>query len=182
MKFKLFNTKEQYLTFRTAWKAAFKSVHNKPTKDATYGNKVQGWLTSSHVIAHNLLRDKPVHHGFSPVLNQNKLINGTLINQAFYFGFCNLVAVISSAEHLVQEKARTGVMPTDYNRRRVDTFLAPFGGTLTCDILAGMKPFLPKVQPLYGTSDFGKQFVQSVRAKAAVPVTDYAISPMVAMA
>ena len=121
----IFDTKEQYLAFRTAWaKAAQAKV-----------------LTVEHMVLYNLIRNKPIHRGFTPVTNTNKLLNGMAINGALCEACwrLNQYAVYASEEG------------ENYRTRWVDEFLAPFEGTLTREQLANIEvPEVKRIEPTYG--------------------------------
>lgn len=90
MNIKFFETKEQYLAFRAAWRAAVNDVRAKPhfTEEAARVSgretsivmaKVRhdGWLHATHHILFNIARGKEPNYGFTPITNQNKLDNGS---------------------------------------------------------------------------------------------------------
>jgi hypothetical protein len=90
MNIKFFETKEQYLAFRAAWKAAVNDDRAKPffTEGATRApgyqasiimarTKHNGWIQAEHHILFNLVRGKEPTYGFTPVTNPSKLAGGT---------------------------------------------------------------------------------------------------------
>ena len=98
-----FNTQEEYLNFRNAWSQTVNSKEAKPTyepcyeyrydvpkgsldenwvqqssycwrsKEKTGSNKRPGCMEASHHMLYNILRNKPIHNGFTPITNKNKL-------------------------------------------------------------------------------------------------------------
>lgn len=61
-------TKEQYITFRTAFKALARAKQ----------------ITSSDIMLYNVIRGLPVSRGFTPITNQVKLANGAIASEALY--------------------------------------------------------------------------------------------------
>jgi hypothetical protein len=60
-------TKEQFITFRDAFKAL---ARNKQ-------------ITAAHIIAYNIVRGYPMDRGFTPITNQIKLNNGLFDTSGF---------------------------------------------------------------------------------------------------
>jgi len=72
----IFETKQQYKTFRAAFAAAQNDKRAKPyfTDDVQAGKiKHKGWLQAEHFILLNAIRRKPLHNGFTPITNENKI-------------------------------------------------------------------------------------------------------------
>lgn len=72
----IFETKEQYLTFRKAFAAAQNDQRAKHyfTDDVAAGKiKHDGWLQAEHFILLNAIRGKPFDRGFTPITNKNKI-------------------------------------------------------------------------------------------------------------
>jgi len=144
-----FNTKEQYLSFRAAWKSAVNSEKAKKTlKTSEWGTyREDGWLDASHHILFNILRGRAADRGFTPVTNTNKLKSGTYLNHGLYFGMSSLMSLQSTAKKIVD-----GQKVYEGSATRLADFLAPFNHTVTVDMLASIE--LPKIEPLY--SSYGK--------------------------
>jgi len=158
----IFNTKEQYLSFRAAWKSA---VNNEKAKSSlievdewidstdSYSNgtgkhRISGWIESAHTMLFNILCGKPVDAGFTPITNKNKLENGTYINHGLYYAYRNLDNILSLAKKIRIE----GQPVFDYQAQALTEFLEPFNNTVTVDTLAAIK--ISKIEPL--DSDYGK--------------------------
>jgi hypothetical protein len=144
-----FNTKEQYLSFRDAWKKAANSEKAKKTlKTGDYGTyRTDGWLHAQHHILFNILCGRRADRGFTPVTNSNKLKSGTYLNHGFYFAMSTLVRLQKTAKLIV-----SGNTPSSWDSDRLVDFLAPFDHTVTVDLFAKLE--LPKVEALY--SSYGK--------------------------
>lgn len=72
----IFETKQQYLSFRSAFAAAQNDKRAKPyfTDDVKAGKiKHKGWLQAEHFILLNAIRRKPLHRGFTSITNENKI-------------------------------------------------------------------------------------------------------------
>lgn len=72
----IFETKQQYLSFRSAFAAAQNDKRAKHyfTDDVKAGKiKHNGWLQGEHFILLNAIRGKSLHRGFTPITNENKI-------------------------------------------------------------------------------------------------------------
>ena len=72
----IFETKQQYLSFRAAFAAAQNDKRAKHyfTDDVKAGKiKHNGWLQAEHFILLNAIRRKPLNRGFTPITNENKI-------------------------------------------------------------------------------------------------------------
>ena len=119
-----FETKDQYLAFRSAWaKAAQDKV-----------------LTGAHHVLLNILRGHPVERGFTPITKTTKLQNGFRINHGLYFAAGELSSIVSGA-----------ASDSGYQKERAERFIAPFAGTLTLEQLAEIKvPTIPSLTSDFG--------------------------------
>lgn len=119
-----FETKDQYLAFRSAWaKAAQDKV-----------------LTGAHHVLLNILRGHPVERGFTPITKTTKLQNGFRINHGLYFAAGELSAIISGASG-----------GSKYQTERAERFIAMFEGTLTLEQLAELNvPTIPSLTSDFG--------------------------------
>lgn len=70
-----FNDKEDYLKFKKQWGEAVRSAEAKSTliRDSYGAHREKGWLQAVHHIIYNIVRDKPLNHGFVPITNEQKL-------------------------------------------------------------------------------------------------------------
>lgn len=82
-----FENKEDYLTFRKAWAKATNDPRSKSELlENNWGKyRKDGWLTAAHHMLFNILCDRPVDVGFTPITNRNKLTNGAYLNHGLYF-------------------------------------------------------------------------------------------------
>lgn len=127
-----FETKEQYLAFRAAWK---KAAQEKK-------------LTGAHHVLLNILRSHPIERGFTPITKTTKLLNGFRINHGLYFAAGELRSIASNANG------------SDYQKGRAERFLAPFEGTLTIEQLAAIE--VPKVAELTSDFGKGKKIAKKI--------------------
>jgi hypothetical protein len=135
----IFNTKEQYFSFRNAWKAA-----------ASQKNRKSGWLQAEHHILFNIICGRSVDHGFTPITNKNKLKSGAYINHGLYFGMYHLMLMQDTAKGIVNGSYDSS--PNSWRSQRLVKFLEPFRHTVTIELFASIE--LPNIEPLY--SNFGK--------------------------
>lgn len=145
----IFNTKEQYLSFRDAWKAAINNDKaKKHLKTNDYGTyREDGWLQAEHHILFNILCGRPADRGFTPVTNINKLKSGMYLNHGFYFGMSRLRNMHNTAKKII-----SGGTVHEIAADRLVDFLAPFNHVVTVDMLASL--VLPEIEALY--SSYGK--------------------------
>lgn len=104
-----FRDADHYREFRAAWKASCRE------------NREKGHLKVEHYALYALLRESDLKKAFSPITNSRKLENGA----APYGSLKRNLAYIRS------------LMPglNQYMQPRRDALLAPFGGTVTEDML-----------------------------------------------
>jgi hypothetical protein len=143
-----FENKDQYIAFRNAWKQASHSAREK------------GWIQAAHHVLLNVLRGRSVDNGFTPITNKNKLANGAYINHGLYFAVSDLKRMIQSAQ---SDKL------SDWQKSRLEDFLAPFNGTVTVEMLA--KVTLPNIQPLESNFGQGRKVAQKIMSGEAKPIT-----------
>jgi len=128
-----FETKDQYLAFRSAWK---KAAQEKK-------------LTGAHHVLLNILRGHPVERGFTPITKTTKLQNGFRINHGLYFAAGELSSIVSGA-----------ASDSGYQKTRAEMFIAPFNGTLTLEQLASIEvPSIPSLQSDFGK---GRKIAQKI--------------------
>ena len=167
-----FTNKTHYQSFRQAWANAVNSVTNKSyTKSCdeiitipntcgqyeistgTGSEKVPAPITAEHMVLFNLLLDRPIHTGFTPITNKTKLANGAYINQGFYFAVSSLSTTIKIVKKLLNNEGKQIVnLARRYDIERIEKLISPFNGTVTLDMLANLQ--IPKVTGL--SADFGK--------------------------
>jgi len=153
-KTKFFETKDQYLNFRTAFAAAVNDPRSKKGKPdpSNNGYKPRGWMTGAHFMLLNVVRNFEYHYGFSLITAQHKLDNGAIpdlnINRIKY----TLDCMVNDAKRYLNPKPaeksswwRFGKVSNqeEANQKQqerlaatLNTFLAPFGDTFTIKDLA----------------------------------------------
>lgn len=164
-----FNDKEQYLNFRKAWAVAVNSpeakshleVCDEAIKPGTERNpnslyykrskgtgrrRVQGWITASHMILYNLLREKNMENGFTNVTNEIKLQNGMLANHGLYFANQCLLDICRIASMFEDP---TKVHTYTWWKAHLEDFLRPFAGTVTIEMLGKLSKQIPEVKYVY---------------------------------
>lgn len=165
---KLFTCKEHYLAFHRAWADAChddrakKQIKEAKVKSWPDGSiyirkyRTDSWLTASHMVLYNLLRDKPITDGFTPIHDVRRLAAGHHINLGFYQAAIGLWFVVENARRSLippADDAKDYVKRNHQHRKEnVEKFLEPFGGTVTLEMLA--KVDIPRIEPLY--TGFGK--------------------------
>lgn len=157
MNIKFFETKEQYLAFRAAWRAAVNHERAKANHDS--------WIHATHHILLNIVRGKEPNYGFTPITNQVKLDNGSYPWVAYNQALQSLKWIQQSAVSATQtyesyiekragwllkgkteeQKHEAYVKQIAFERRCVDRLLEPFNGALTIEDLLRVE--LP--EPIY---------------------------------
>lgn len=128
-----FETKEQYIAFRTAWaKAAQDKV-----------------LTGAHHVLFNIVCNKPIERGFAPVTSTSKLQNGFRINHGLYFAADDLTRVIKGASS-----------DSSWSKDRAEAFVKPFGDAFTIEMLATTK--CPQIENLDSGFGKGKKLAKQI--------------------
>jgi hypothetical protein len=150
-KTKFFETKEQYLNFRKAFASAVNDPRAKKGKpQPPNGYKARGWMTASHFMLLNAVRDLPLTRGFSPITSELKLTNGAIADQAIRDAKTYLEHRIINAKRALDpskievQSWRLGKLSkAEYIERErkdllryVTIFLEPFNGTFTVEDLA----------------------------------------------
>lgn len=187
-----FNSKQQYLKFREAWAYAVNSDRRFSTlekcdeqireaghcgyrkfgavSEQTGKRLIPGWITPSHHVLYNILRNKPFDVGFSPVTNHTRLKNGMYINNGLFSAVFNLKCVIEAAknyhsnikkaENLRKEKPNIIACSYQSSIARVNKFLEPFDGTVTVDMLASVE--IPDIKPLESMYSKGRRISKMI--------------------
>ncbi len=113
-----FNTKEDYLLFRTQFAAAHNHQNAKPHlepsdewlsstdefSEGTGTHRVDGWMTATHYILLNILRGKPPKHGFTPITNSRKLKGVPDKWNGFNCGYNTLIRLSKIAKIVAENK------------------------------------------------------------------------------
>lgn len=172
----LFQSKEDYLAFRQAWKDFHNSGKAKPIwtpfeykiQDRIYTRKDKTKpLKSYHYMLYNILRGRPAELGYSPLVNAGKLNANrywpatTKYNcnpnpmQAMH---CAAVELLRTLDLIKSDKA----LPS-WQQRRVDELMLPFGNTISKESLAAIE------EPLHAWLKNG--FVDLVEVKEAETIS-----------
>lgn len=133
----IFETKEQYLAFRSAW--------------AQSANDKNSHLRAEHFALYNLLRGKPIERGFTPITNRTKLQNGIRLNHGLYFAAWEVKRAIEGTKK---------TSPDSWTKATIERLLAPFHGTVTVEMLA--KLATPKVESIEPTFGIGRQIADNI--------------------
>lgn len=167
----IFETKEQYLAFRAAWKASVNDPRTKPTftiDDSCYGGrytakvKHNGWLTADYHMLFNMLRGKPYYHGFSPITSPHKLSqHGTVINKGLCDAAYRVRCIIDEAKRIVAGRSNG----------KLEEVLAPFGGTITVQQLASLEA--PNHIYIYANYGKGIKLAANIIARKVITYQDY---------
>ena len=137
-----FDTKEQYLSFRQAWRTAAndKSVH----------------LTAEHFMLYNIIRGKDPQSGFSPFQRMSKIIGMGRIN----------LGVVMAAEGLTRlNKTWFADRKKDFLAPFGNTFTAEDFDNM---VARGMIPDIPTITPTFGK---GRQILQRIQSGDIAPKT-----------
>jgi hypothetical protein len=156
---RFFNTKEDYLAFRQAWKDFHNSGKAKPvisTFEGTYTKYEQGKgyisvpytrkdknkpLSSYHYMLYNLLRGRSATDGYAPLTNASRLnANRYWPASAKYNGDPNpWQAMHCAATELCRKLNMLKVdKPSSWQQGSIDNLLLPFGDTLNKEALISL--------------------------------------------
>lgn len=195
-----FETKEQYLAFRKAWARAVNNDRRFSTlepcdewiKEAGHNGRrgfgavsegtgkvrVPGWITATHHVLYNILRNRPIETGFTPVSKTSRLQNGAYINHGLYFAVDTLINHITYAKQhktlVKQAEEAKKKYPNSYavsegKIKRLEKFLEPFDGTVSIELLASIE--VPKVDPLESNYAGGIKLAEAIMAANRKPIT-----------
>lgn len=81
-----FDTKEDYLKFKKQWASAVNDPKaKKELIRGSYGAyQKKGWIKPVHHIIYNIVRNKPLDYGFTPITSEKKLQSNNMNpNEAF---------------------------------------------------------------------------------------------------
>lgn len=174
-----FETKEQYLTFRKAWTKAVNDDRAKKTLreekvkvgKTIYINKYrdEGWITSTHHVLFNLLCQRPIDNGFTPVTNRNKLSHG----MAFNGSLCQAVYQLKKMYTIAHNKVNEAPVE-DWKMDALKKFLFPITEHLdnTDDLIQALaKVRTPDVKGLYSNWADGAKVAKIIIDGEAKPTT-----------
>jgi len=165
-----FNSKEDYLLFRSNFAAAVNHQNAKSKltpcdewiratdtfSEGTGNHREKGWMTGAHFIFLNIVRGRDLYKGFTPITNPQKLKNSPTIWNGFDIAVDNLITIASYAQNL-----RNDVLPDSY-KAHLDKFIEPLLGTgeknsetyyMYVNVLAKMASSTPKYEKYH--TDFG---------------------------
>lgn len=164
-----FENVEQYAAFYNAWTHAVndprrksKVVKHSETRmrwssihNVEWTERVPGWITGVHHVLYNIIRNKPLEHGFILKTNNKDLQCGHHENHGFYQA-CNQLRILVGYCRKIVDEEIAGIKEPDSSkhvitlrqahRQRVKTFLEPFKGTVTVQHLARL--YIPTVIPM----------------------------------
>lgn len=145
-----FETKDQYITFRTAWAKAAQAKQ----------------LTAAHMVMFNILCGRPHDRGFTPITKTTKLLNGAYLNHGLYFAVDDLKRIVGYAKSVVGSKE---AKLSSWNQDRLEDFLKPFDGVITVELLASVE--VPEVKPLESNWAKGLKVAQKIIASERKPIS-----------
>lgn len=151
----IFNSKEQYIAFRNAWAQAVNDPRAKSTVCGT--ERFKGWVTGAHQMLYSILRNRPFDTGFTPITSRTKLVHGANINQGLYSAAHDLSNVVSWAQRVLDDEDKYG-----FGTKLVNTFLEPFNGTITVEMLVSIE--VPDVKRMSSTYGAGRKVAQMIVA------------------
>lgn len=156
----VFDSKEQYLNFRKAWKTAVKSELNKP-RMITIERKPwwepsieslilkapgEEWVSPAHHVLFNILRGVPADIGFTKITNNSELGNGNFPNSSFIRALYSLNFYVDHAKYYLKYSTDRYLLENEFVQKRVpehknicDNFLKVFNGTVSIEILCKIK-------------------------------------------
>lgn len=170
---RFFQSKQQYLNFRTAFAAAVNDkqcrksyTDNTGTRwnDKTqaketyaYRTKRSGWLSSTHYLLFNLACGKNYYNGFSPKTKESFVTSGGCADRGLNTALYELEVQIDNAKMLIGQKEI--VVPSYFKnikefksermakmQNTVNAFLLPFSGVFTIEDLARVQlPMFPRL-------------------------------------
>lgn len=133
----LFETKENYLSFRKTWAESVNNPEFTKKISNRYSNK---WckLDSAHFLLYNILRNKPAYNGFGMITNHNKLVCSDMLP---YQGFQDAKNILNRMAAYAKDPDRKMWGDSTYGAR-VTEWLAPFGNTVTFDMVIKASDYL----------------------------------------
>jgi hypothetical protein len=139
IRYEIFETKEDYLAFRQAWKDYINSGKAKPTfVDHPYQGKIKhSNLTGGQHLLFNILTSKDLSTTFKPSLNESK--------RGFQKAYHDLHTIYHEAKRLKEYDDGNGSKPSylsqekyekrmENTKQEIDKFLEPFGKSFTIEM------------------------------------------------
>ena len=146
-KTRFFESKEQYLNFKQAWKTFHNSGKLKwyedvditfwdapATQDRTYAKKKFTALNAEHYMLYNLLREYGIQRGFTPP-------NDAEEHQKWHTCEFAAIEIFRTARRLADINSASK-SSREYARKDVDALLLPFGGHLSHEALRDVGEWL----------------------------------------
>ena len=178
-----FKTKEQYFQFRTNFAAAANNTKSKSITEpcdeylddgfsiGTGSTRAHGWLRAEHFIFLNIIRGKPIHYGFTPVTNKNKLSNGGNIWQGLDSGVRRLKCAIHSAKDVIQIPTNASSQSGAYFREFIEPLVGgdEFLNVAYLNILVEIEPILEEHVEYYTTFGKGVKIAKKMIAEELKP-------------
>lgn len=147
---KTFETKEQFIAFKTAWANAAQA----------------GTLDSADMMLYNIIRGKHPQYGFTPTQNLNKMYHSTYINYGVYSAWGRLKYIKDQARQLYNSQQHNTNI-SEFTVQRVECFLETFKGTLTLEQLINLE--LPKTEIINANYGRGKRLYEAFCDGLKVP-------------
>jgi len=131
----IFESKEHYLAFRKAWSESVNSPEAKKTLiRPEYGDPYRkpGCMNSGHFVLYAILRGRDWRKGFTIPTRENKKNNrADLVARNIVRGYWD-----SNDWYIERGQGKSQAAPTpDHLVKLMETFLSPFKGTVTIEML-----------------------------------------------
>lgn len=172
-------TKEEYLRIKQAWSKAvnsdkakdvlvpcdeyrydvapgsyqekWKKINEYTWKSANTGHmRVSGWITAEHHLLYNILRGKPLHTGFNPIKNPNKLNVYISDMHNFYHSVQILRNRVDMAQKLIKDREAVEKLRTEHTFVNMVDKLREFMKSKDVNMLEENTGFIGLVNKLRG--------------------------------
>ena len=131
-KTRFFNSKEDYLSFKQAWKDYHNDGHVVELReykdaDGTHEYKANT-LNSTHYMLYNLLRGYESQRGFAPIVNEGRL---NAHGGSPWYSYEETMGSIIRTARRIEDVNSESEWGRRYAREAVDKMRLPFGDTVT---------------------------------------------------
>jgi hypothetical protein len=185
-----FETKEQYLLFRKIWARAVKSPRAKsyilPSDEwittSNYRGYVshntgtirrKGWITPSHMILYNIIRNKPIDTGFTDVTNPYKIANSEVFyDNAFSVALEQLIIYQNYTKVHLEDPKKYSEGYRKFRMDALNSFFEPFGSMITLQVFADLDI------PTYNSLERKKYINAEARAVAYRTINAWRMTPV----
>jgi len=173
-KTRFFESKEQYLNFRQAWKDFHNNEQHIERGEWTtpHGNVKEyktPLLTSSHYMLYNLLRGYDIKYGFTPLQSGKDHLK---------WNACDYAAIdIFRTSKRLEDVNSTSKFSREYARKDIDALLLPFGGDVTHETLRdigeqlNINVFNNQNYPQFEVEEY-KDFTEEEEAKSKLSIAE----------